>query len=138
MTDLVIEILASVLKDLEKYKTVSAVYAEHDFRTHHIIFDEESQTYFCQICLMSFPNKENALHHCYRDSYHKNLKSKVFELENARLAGSRFSLDDNPDRLAMLNAELQSILDKRQNSIDFHKRTECFERLKHPRNQILT
>ena len=122
------QILASVLKDLEKYKTVSDAYAQHDFRTNHIIFDEETQTYFCQICLMSFPNKENALHHCYKDGYHKNLKSKVFELENARLAERKFPLDENPDRLAMLNAELQSILDKRLNSIDFHKRTECFER----------
>ena len=77
---------------------------------------------------MSFPNKENALHHCYKDGYHKNLKSKVFELENARLAERKFPLGENPDRLAMLNAELQSILDKRLNSIDFHKRTECFER----------
>ena len=123
-------ILAALFKGAEKYNTVSDAYALHDFRTHHIDTEgpENSPSYSCKLCLIDFPNRENALHHCYKDSYHKLLKTKVFELDIAKLAASKFPLDENPDRLAMLNAELNSLLDSRLNSVDFNNRSDCFER----------
>lgn len=85
-----------------------------------------SVEYHCTICLVHIENVYQALHH-YKEKSHKSIRKQLNELDSLLHLRRKFEI--NPDRIAVLNAEINDTL-KRIKNVDLNVRQEVFGRVR--------